>query len=270
MTLEFPTPEAQPVASPAKTVPLVDGPLRRTRLVITKVSVVIPVFNEEATIQDLAKLVVDAPMPRGLTREIIIVNDCSTDGTGARLDQLKEIFPETEIRVFHKPVNEGKGAALRDGFKQAGGDVVLIQDADLEYDPRDYPRLLQPIADDKADVVYGSRFIGEPHRVLYFWHTLGNKFLTAFSNMFTNLNLTDMEVCYKVFRKSTLDRINLKCNRFGFEPEVTAKIAKLRPRLRIYEVGVAYYGRSYEEGKKITWKDGIKAILTIIRFRFWD
>ena len=186
------------------------------------------------------------------------------------MDELKTIFPDTEIRVFHKPVNEGKGAALRDGFKQASGDVVLIQDADLEYDPGDYPRLLQPIADDRADVVYGSRFIGEPHRVLYFWHTLGNKFLTSFSNMFTNLNLTDMEVCYKVFRKTVLEKIQLKCNRFGFEPEVTAKIAKYRPRLRIYEVGVAYYGRSYEEGKKITWKDGLKAILTIIRFRFWD
>jgi len=239
-------------------------------VVITKVSIVIPVYNEESTIQHLVGLVVAAPLPGALVREIIVVNDCSSDGTGAKLDQLKTIFPTTEIRVIHKPVNEGKGAALRDGFKHAGGDVILIQDADLEYDPRDYPRLLQPIVDDKADVVYGSRFIGEPHRVLYFWHTLGNKFLTAFSNMFTNLNLTDMEVCYKVFRKPVLDRIEIKCNRFGFEPEVTAKIARHRPRLRIYEVGVAYYGRSYEEGKKITWKDGIKAILTIIRFRFSD
>src|SRR5438128_2612264 len=162
-------------------------------------------------------------------------------------------------------------AAPRDGFKKATGDVVLIQDADLEYDPRDYIKLIQPIVDDKADVVYGSRFIGEPHRVLYYYHTLGNKFLTTFSNMFTNLNLTDMEVCYKVFRKDVLDRIPpIRCDRFGFEPEITAKIAKLRPRLRIYEVGVAYYGRSYEEGKKITWKDGVKAILAIIRFRFSD
>lgn len=238
--------------------------------VITKVSIVIPVYNEEATVQHLIRLVADAPLPEGLTREIICVNDCSKDNTKAKLDELPKLHPDVEFKIFHKPVNEGKGAALRDGFKHAGGDVVLIQDADLEYDPQDYVKLLQPIVEDKADVVYGSRFIGEPHRVLYYYHTLGNKFLTAFSNMFTNLNLTDMEVCYKVFRKSVLDRINIKCNRFGFEPEVTAKIAKLRPRLRIYEVGVAYYGRSYEEGKKITWKDGIKAILTIIRFRFMD
>jgi glycosyltransferase involved in cell wall biosynthesis len=245
-----------------------DGPLRRVRLKIAKVSIVIPVYNEVDTIQELVGLVVNAPLPSGLTREIICVNDCSKDGTGQKLDELKTLFPGVDIQVLHKPVNEGKGAALRDGFKRATGDVILVQDADLEYDPGDYPRLLQPIVDDKADVVYGSRFIGEPHRVLYYYHTLGNRFLTEFSNVFTNLNLTDMEVCYKVFRKSVLDKIEIKCNRFGFEPEVTAKIARMRPRLRIYEVGVAYYGRSYEEGKKITWRDGIKAILTIIRFGF--
>jgi len=237
---------------------------------IRKLSIVIPVYNEEATIQHLVGLVVAARLPDGLTREIICVNDCSKDGTGPKLDELPRLYAGTEFKIFHKPVNEGKGAALRDGFKHATGDVVLIQDADLEYDPADYVKLLQPIVDDKADVVYGSRFIGEPHRVLYFWHTLGNKFLTSMSNMFTNLNLTDMEVCYKVFRKSVLDRISIKCNRFGIEPELTAKIAKMRPRLRIYEVGVAYYGRSYEEGKKITWKDGVKAILAIVRFRFSD
>ncbi len=235
---------------------------------LTKLSVVIPVYNEEKTIHELIGLVVNAPLPKGVVREIICVNDCSKDDTGKQLDLLPQVFPNTDFRIFHKPVNEGKGAALRDGFKHATGDIVLIQDADLEYDPADYPKLLQPILDGKADVVFGSRFIGEPHRVLYYYHTLGNQFLTMFSNLFTNLNLTDMEVCYKVFRKTVLDRIEVKCNRFGFEPEITAKVAKMRPRLRIYEVGVAYYGRSYEEGKKITWKDGIKAILAIIRFRF--
>jgi glycosyltransferase involved in cell wall biosynthesis len=248
--------------------PFNDGPLRPKTLQMTKVSIVIPVYNEAATVQDLVRLVVKAPLPDGLKREIICVNDCSKDNTAAKLDELPRIFPDVEFTIRHKPVNEGKGAALRDGFKLAKGDCILIQDADLEYDPQDYIKLIQPIYDDKADVVYGSRFIGEPHRVLYYYHTLGNKFLTTLSNMFTNLNLTDMEVCYKVFRRSVLDQISIKCNRFGFEPEITAKIAKMRPRLRIYEVGVAYYGRSYEEGKKITWKDGIKAILTIIRFRF--
>ena len=260
------TVETQPSESHADT----SAPLSKNVAKLTKVSIVIPVYNEEATIQKLVGLVVAAPVPGGIAREIICVDDCSKDGTGARLDQLKTLFPDTDIRVIHKPVNQGKGAALRDGFKLATGDIVLVQDADLEYDPQDYGRLIQPILDDKADVVYGSRFIGEPHRVLYFWHTKGNKFLTEFSNMFTNLNLTDMEVCYKVFRKPILDRIEIKCGRFGFEPEITAKIAKYRPRLRIFEVGVAYYGRSYEEGKKITWKDGIKAILAIIRFRFSD
>jgi glycosyltransferase involved in cell wall biosynthesis len=235
-----------------------------------KLSVVIPVYNEEKTIHELIRLVVEAPLPDELTREIICVNDCSSDGTKEKLDELPAMFPGVDFKIFHKPVNQGKGAALRDGFSHATGDIVLVQDADLEYDPQDYVKLVEPIVDNKADVVYGSRFIGEPHRVLYFWHTMGNKFLTHFSNVFTNLNLTDMEVCYKVFRKPVLDRIKIRCNRFGFEPEITAKIAKMRPRLRIYEVGVAYYGRSYEEGKKITWKDGIKAILTIIRFRFID
>jgi glycosyltransferase involved in cell wall biosynthesis len=239
--------------------------------VVTKLSIVIPVYNEQATIHTIVAMVIDAPLPPGLSREIICVNDCSRDGSKEKLDQLPETFPGTDFVIVHKPVNEGKGAALRDGFKRATGDVVLVQDADLEYDPADYMKLLEPIVENRADVVFGSRFMGgEPHRVLYFYHTLGNKFLTFLSNMFTNLNLTDMEVCYKAFRKSVLDRIDIKCNRFGFEPEVTAKIARLRPRIRIYEVGVAYYGRSYEEGKKITWKDGIKAILTIVRFKFFE
>ena len=235
-----------------------------------KLSIVIPVYNEGGTIHEIIDRVVLAPIPQGMTREIICVNDCSKDDTAAALDRLPPKYADVPFQIYHKPVNEGKGAAVRDGFKRATGDVVLIQDADLEYDPNDYMKLISPIVEGKADVVYGSRFIGEPHRVLYYWHSLGNKFLTTFSNMFTNLNLTDMEVCYKVFTKQVLDRIEIKSNRFGIEPEITAKVAKMRPRLRIYEVGVAYYGRSYEEGKKITWKDGVKAILAIIRYRFTD
>jgi glycosyltransferase involved in cell wall biosynthesis len=236
-----------------------------------KLSVVIPVYNEAATVQELIRRVVHAALPPGVDREIICVNDCSTDGTAAKLDELPVLFPGVPFVVAHKSVNQGKGAALRDGFARATGDAVLVQDADLEYDPDDYLKLLQPVLDGNADVVYGSRFIGEPHRVLYFWHTLGNKVITFLSNMFTNLNLTDVEVCYKLFRRSVLQRIGpLKCDRFGFEVEVTAKVARLRPPVRVYEVGVAYHGRSYEEGKKITWKDGVKAILAIIRFRFAD
>ncbi len=234
-------------------------------------SIVIPVYNEEATIHELVRRVIVAPLLPNVVRQIICVNDCSKDKTAAKLDELPGLFPGEEIKLMHKPVNEGKGAALRDGFKLATGDIVLIQDADLEYDPDDYPKLLLPIVEDKADVVFGSRFMGgEPHRVLYYWHSVANRILTTFSNMCTNLNLTDMEVCYKVFRKGILEKIDIKCNRFGFEPEITAKVAKIRPRLRIFEVGVAYYGRSYEEGKKITWKDGVKAILAIIRFKFSD
>ncbi len=237
------------------------------------VSIVIPVYNEERTVELLVDLVVRAPVPGGLKKEIICVNDASKDDTKSVLDKLPTKYEgrsDVTFQVHHQEANQGKGAALRRGFKEATGDIVLIQDADLEYDPADYVKLLDPIVRDVADVVFGSRFIGEPHRVLYYWHSLGNNFLTLMSNAFTNLNLTDMEVCYKVFRKEVLDRIEVKCDRFGFEPEVTAKVAKMRPRLRIYEVGIAYYGRSYEEGKKITWKDGVKAILAIIRFRFTD
>jgi len=240
---------------------------------IRTVSIVIPVYNEERTVATLIDLVVIAPVPGDLRKEIICVNDASRDGTAAVLDQMPARYADrgdVAFVVHHQSHNQGKGAALRTGFAMATGDVVLVQDADLEYDPSDYVKLLDPIVRDVADVVYGSRFIGEPHRVLYYWHSLGNRFLTTLSNMFTNLNLTDMEVCYKVFRKEVIDRIEVKCDRFGFEPEVTAKIAKQRPRLRIYEVGIAYYGRSYEEGKKITWKDGVKAILAIVRFKFVD
>jgi glycosyltransferase involved in cell wall biosynthesis len=230
---------------------------------------VIPVFNEAKTIHELVRRVVVAPVPPGVDREVVCVDDASTDATRDRLAELPGLFPQVPVRVLHQPVNRGKGAALRAGFAEARGDIILVQDADLEYDPDDYPKLLEPIVEDRADVVYGSRFIGsEPHRVLYFWHSVANRTLTLMSNMMTNLNLTDMEVGYKVFRASVLRRVTLVCDRFGFEPEVTQKIAKLRPRIRVYEVGVSYHGRSYEEGKKITWVDGVKAVLTIIRFRF--
>ncbi|MEM8875201.1 MAG: glycosyltransferase family 2 protein [Planctomycetota bacterium] len=264
---------SQPIPpTPARPAPLNDlpsypgHPSMPDQVEIRKVSVIIPVYNEEVTVQHLISLVVNAELPSGLTREIVCVNDCSTDGTAAKLDELTTLHPGTHFVIKHQPANRGKGAALREGFKHATGEAILIQDADLEYDPADYVKLLRPMVQGKADVVYGSRFIGEPHRVLFFWHTMGNKFLTWLSNMFTNLNLTDMEVCYKVFRKEVLDQIDLECDRFGFEPEVTAKIARLKPRIRIYEVGIAYYGRSYEEGKKITWKDGVRAIGAILRY----
>ncbi len=228
-------------------------------------SVVIPVFNERNTVGEVVRRARAVELPVDL--EVIAVDDGSTDGT----DKILAALEDSTVRVLTHRSNRGKGACIRTALEHLRGDLVLVQDADLEYDPADYMKLLEPIVENRADVVYGSRFMGgEPHRVLYFWHTLGNKFLTFLSNMFTNLNLTDMEVCYKAFRKSVLDRIDIKCNRFGFEPEVTAKVARLKPRLRIYEVGVAYYGRSYEEGKKITWVDGIKAVLTIVRFRFFD
>lgn len=225
-----------------------------------KVSVVVPCYNESETIEAIIQRIRDVPLC--IEREIIIVDDCSTDGTRRLLAGLEN---EKDVRVIYQPYNRGKGAALHCGFDAATGDIVLIQDADLEYDPMEYPKLLQPILDGKADVVYGSRFIGgESHRVLYFWHSLGNKFLTLLSNMFTNLNLTDMEVCYKVFKKSVLDEIELHEERFGFEPEFTAKVAKLG--CPIYEVGISYYGRTYEEGKKIGWKDGVRAIHVILKY----
>ncbi len=235
-----------------------------------KVSIVIPVYNEQDTIFEIVEKVITAKLPGDMQREIICVNDCSKDNTRESLDKLPGLHPQIPFTIIHKTVNEGKGFALRDGFKHTTGDIVIIQDADLEYDPNDYVKLIEPIYRCKADVVFGSRFIGEPHRVLYYWHYVANKFLTAMSNMFTNLNLTDMEVCYKVFKKSVLDRITVKSARFGVEPELTAKVARMRPRLRIYEVGVAYYGRSYEEGKKITWKDGVKAMWCIVRFWWKD
>jgi len=228
-----------------------------------KLSVVIPVYNEAATLRELLDSV--AAVDAGIEKELVIVDDCSTDGTR---DVLKAISAEHPAwRVLFHEVNRGKGAALRTGFGAATGDVVLIQDADLEYDPREYPLLLKPILERHADVVYGSRFLGGgPHRVCFFWHSVGNKVLTLFSNMMTNLNLTDMEVCYKVFRREVLAGITLREERFGFEVEITAKIA--RGRWRIYEVPVSYYGRSYEEGKKITWRDGFRALWCILKYRF--
>jgi len=218
-------------------------------------SIIIPAYNEVDFIGDVIRRVQETPYEK----EIIIVDDGSVDGTRDILKNLKE----PNITVVLQEVNQGKGAALRAGFARAKGDIVIIQDADLEYDPRDYPKLLEPILEGKADVVYGSRFLGGPHRVLYFWHYIGNMAVTLLSNMFTNLNLTDMETGYKVFKREVLKDITIESNRFGFEPEITAKIAK--GRFKVYEIPISYYGRSYEEGKKITWKDGIKAFFTILK-----
>lgn len=230
-------------------------------------SVVMPVYNERTTLFEIIRRVLAAPVP--LEREVILVDDFSKDGTRELYAELPARFPGATIRVFMHEVNRGKGAALRTGFAQARGDLVIVQDSDLEYDPGDYPKLLKPLLDGRADVVYGSRFVGgDEHRVLYFWHYVGNRFLTTLSNMFTNLNLTDMETCYKVFRREVLAGMVLRSDRFGIEPELTAKVAK--GGWRVYEVGISYSGRSYEEGKKITWKDGVRAIYCIIRFWWAD
>jgi len=220
-----------------------------------ELSVVMPVYNEVGTIQEIVRRVQASPYEK----ELIIVDDCSTDGTR---EHLREIADHPGVRVLYHERNRGKGAALRTGFEAAAGDIILIQDADLEYDPRDYPKLPEPILDGRADVVYGSRFLGGPHRVLYFWHYVGNKLLTLLSNMLTNLNLTDMETCYKAFRRDVLEGLTIRSDRFGFEPEFTAKVA--RRGLRIYEVPISYSGRTYAEGKKITWRDGLRAVFTII------
>jgi len=226
-----------------------------------KLSVVIPVYNEQASLRDVVQRVEGVDYDK----EIILVDDGSTDGSREILEEYKD--REGYHVLFHAR-NRGKGAALRTGFACATGDVIIIQDADLEYNPKDYAMLLEPILDGRADVVYGSRFLGGPHRVLFYWHYVGNKFLTTLSNMLTNLNLTDMETGYKVFSKKVIDSINLKCDRFGFEPEITSKIA--RRNFRIYEVPISYSGRDYSEGKKITWKDGMAALWFIFRFRFFD
>lgn len=226
-------------------------------------SVVIPVYNEKRWIAEIIKRVREVPIPK----EIILIDDLSTDGTRELLPDLAD----ADTQIIFKEVNQGKGAALRDGFKKCTGNVIIIQDADLEYDPSEYPLLLQPIIEGRADIVFGSRFIGEKHRVLYFWHMIINKTLTFLSNMFTNLNLTDMETCYKVFRREVLDGMNLQSNRFGFEPEITAKIAKKRnPAWRIFEVPISYNGRTHEEGKKIGIRDGFNALYCIMRYKFFN
>lgn len=224
-----------------------------------RLSIIIPAYNEINFIDEVIEKVKETPYDK----EIIIVDDCSTDGTRQYLEGLRD---ESVVTIFHER-NQGKGAALRSAFAAATGDIVIIQDADLEYDPRDYPVLLGPILEGKADVVYGSRFLGGPHRVFYFWHYVGNFMVTLLSNMFTNLNLTDMETGYKVFKKEVVEGITIESNRFGVEPELTAKIAK--KKWRLYEVPISYYGRSYEEGKKITWRDGIKAFFTIVKYNLF-
>ena len=230
-------------------------------MVSVKLSIVIPVYNEKDTLNTLLTRVEAVDYEK----EIVLVDDCSTDGTREIVENYKN---KKGYTVLIHPLNRGKGAALRTGFAQASGDIIIIQDADLEYDPKDYGKLLEPILDGRADVVYGSRFLGGPHRVLFFWHYLGNMALTLLSNMLTNLNLTDMETCYKVFTRQVLESITLKCDRFGFEPEFTCKVAKRN--FRIYEVPISYSGRDYTEGKKIGWKDGVAAIWFIIRFRLFD
>lgn len=222
-------------------------------------SVIIPAYNEINFIDEILRKVKETPYEK----EIIVVDDCSTDGTREHLMNLGD----ANITVLFQEVNQGKGAALRRGIAAATGDIILIQDADLEYDPKEYPVLLGPILEDKADVVYGSRFLGGPHRVLYFWHFVGNSMVTLLSNMFTNLNLTDMETCYKVFKKEVIKNITIESKRFGVEPEITAKVA--RGKWRIFEVPISYYGRTYEEGKKITWRDGIKAFFTIVKYNLF-
>ena len=226
------------------------------------VSIVIPCYNEVDTLEPLVDSVLAAPIE---DVEVILVDDGSTDGTR---ELIRTKLEDRVARVLFHETNQGKGAALRSGFAAASGDVVLVQDADLEYDPRDYPKLLEPILDGRADVVYGSRFLGGPHRVLFFWHYVSNILLTLLSNALNNINLTDMETCYKVFRREVLDDLSLRSNRFGFEPEFTAKVAKRK--LRIYEVPISYSGRTYDEGKKIGWRDGFKALFAIVWFRFFD
>jgi glycosyltransferase involved in cell wall biosynthesis len=235
-----------------------------------KLSIIIPAYNEQATIYNILKRVSSVELIQGIEKELVVVNDCSKDDTEAELFRFRDENPEIEINYQKHAVNRGKGAALHTGIHVSTGDFIIVQDADLEYDPREFNILLTPILDGFADVVYGSRFIGgKPHRVLFFFHTIGNKFLTYLSNLLTNINLTDMETCYKLFKSDIIKGLNLKENRFGFEPEVTAKISRI-PNIRIYETGISYYGRTYAEGKKINWKDGFRALYCILKYNVFS
>ncbi len=235
-----------------------------------KLSIIIPAYNEEKTIQTILEKVSKVDLIGDVIKEIIVVNDCSKDDTEKKVFDYKDANPTIELSYYKHEINQGKGAALHTGIRQAKGDLLIIQDADLEYDPNEFNLLLKPILDGFADVVYGSRFMGgKPHRILFFWHSIGNKVLTSFSNALTNLNLTDMETCYKMWKSETIKSVQLKEKRFGFEPEVTAKISRI-PNIRIYEVGISYYGRTYAEGKKINWKDGFRAIYCILKYNIWS
>lgn len=236
----------------------------------TKLSIIVPAYNEENTIQIILNKISEVQLIQNIEKEIIVVNDCSKDNTEQNVLLFQQQRPELNIVYKKHDVNKGKGAALRTGFQSATGDFVIVQDADMEYDPHEFNILLKPILDGFADVVYGTRFMGgKPHRILFFWHTIGNKMLTFASNLFTNLNLTDMETCYKMFRREIIQSIDLKENRFGFEPEVTAKMSKI-PKIRVYEVGISYYGRTYEEGKKIGMKDAFRALYCILRYNLFS